>query len=171
MFLGLFDNLTQLREHLLTSFTGCADLRAGATHLVFGEGAVGAPLLVIGEAPGADEDRMGRPFVGRSGKLLRRLLTEAGFGEQELYITNTVFWRPPNNRPPTPAEVLDCAPFLREHIQLVAPRALLLVGATAARAILQRDGSMAALRDCWHAVDMNGEKRPARVVFHPAYLL
>lgn len=162
--------LADLRRRV-ESFDGCAELRAQASRVVFGDGVVEARLMVIGEAPGADEDRVGLPFVGRSGKLLRKLLGEAGFVPAEIYITNTVFWRPPNNRPPTGQELAECLPFLREHVEIVGPQVLLLAGATAARAVLGVEGAMGALRNVWHGVRIGERVVPARVVFHPAYLL
>ena len=113
----------------LEAFEGCA-LRYTATNLVFGDGQAGAPLMFIGEAPGADEDREGVPFVGAAGQLLNKMLGAAGLDRSGVYITNILPWRPPGNRTPTPNEVTVCLPFLRRHIELVNPRILVLVGGT-----------------------------------------
>lgn len=156
----------------LAAFEGCA-LKQTATQLVFAAGVPGAPVCVIGEAPGAEEDKLGQPFVGRSGKLLDRLLGEVGLSrETNVYITNAVNWRPPNNRPPTPAEIAACRPFLRRHLALVRPAALLLVGRTAAKAVLADESPMATMRQRWLQYQREGGQTiPTLVTFHPAYLL
>ena len=107
-------------------------LKWTATNLVFGDGAEAAPVMFIGEAPGADEDRQGRPFVGVSGRLLDRMMASIGLDRRRAYITNILPWRPPGNRKPTPAETTMCLPFIHRHIDLVAPRVLVLLGGTAA---------------------------------------
>ena len=128
--------------------------------------------MVIGEAPGADEDMQGAPFVGRAGKLLDRMLAAAGL-EGRVFITNTVFWRPPGNRNPTPAEQLLCAPFLERAIALVQPRLLVLAGGAAAKALLQRPEGILALRGRWFDWTSSDETiaLPALPTLHPAFLL
>ena len=162
--------LATLRAEL-AAFEGCA-LKATATQMVFAGGVAGAPVCVIGEAPGAEEDKKGEPFVGRSGKVLDGLLAEIGLSRQSnVYITNAVNWRPPNNRRPTPAEIEACRPFLRRHLEIVQPAALLLVGLTAAKAVLQTKAPMADLRGRWLEYQGLSRTIPTLVTFHPAFLL
>lgn len=156
----------------IRSFEGCT-LKAGATNTVIGDGNPAAEIVLIGEAPGAEEDRLGKSFVGRSGKLLDQMLGAIGLDRRSVYITNTVFWRPPENRTPTPAEVASCRPFLDRHLSLLKPKLLLLVGGTAAKAVLQTDRGITSLRKRWHDVPNAylEEPIPALPTFHPAYLL
>jgi DNA polymerase len=139
---------------------------------VFARGNPQGPLMIVGEAPGADEDAQGQPFVGRAGKLLDRMLAAAGL-EDRAFITNTVYWRPPGNRTPAPAEQLACAPFLERAIALVKPKALLLVGGAAAKALLKRDEGILSLRGRW--LEWRSEdgslELPALPTLHPAFLL
>ncbi len=156
----------------IAAFDGCGLKREGARQAVFSRGAADAPEMLIGEAPGAEEDAQGAPFVGRAGKLLDRMLAAAGL-EGRVFITNTVFWRPPGNRNPTPQEQLVCAPFLERAIALVRPRLLLLAGGAAAKALLQRPEGIHALRGRWF--DRNSSDgalaHPALPTLHPAFLL
>lgn len=156
----------------LAAFDGCA-LKQTANNLVFGEGPLQAPICIVGEAPGAEEDKLGRPFMGRSGKLLEGVLQEVGLSRTtDVYITNAVNWRPPNNRPPTLQEINACRPFLHRHLELLKPAVLLLVGRTAAKAVLGNDAPMHDLRPQWlEFVTAGGQRIPARVTFHPAYIL
>lgn len=157
----------------IAGFEGCALRREGAaTQAVVRRGRADAPLMVIGEAPGADEDAQGQPFVGRAGKLLDKMLAAAGLSEQVL-ITNTVFWRPPGNRTPSAAEQAVCAPFLERIITLTRPHALLLVGGAAAKALLKEDQGILALRGRWFAWrGADGRlETPALPTLHPAFLL
>ncbi len=159
----------------LAGFTGCA-LRDTATQLVFADGAADARLVVVGEAPGAEEDRAGRPFVGPAGQLLDKMLGSIGLERAAVRIINTVPWRPPGDRPPTEAEVALCLPFLLRHIALVRPRALLLLGAVAARAVLpepERGLGIRRLRGAWRQVEIPGLAAPVACLpsYHPAYLL
>ena len=156
----------------IAAFDGCGLKFEGASQAVFSRGPGDAPLMIIGEGPGGDEDRQGQPFVGRAGKLLDRMLGAAGL-EGRVFITNTVFWRPPGNRTPTPSEQAVCAPFLHRAIQLVNPRMLLLVGAAAAKSVLKRDEGILAMRGRWF--DWKAEEGdlelPALPTLHPAFLL
>ncbi len=156
----------------IAAFDGCGLKREGARQAVFSRGAADAPVMLIGEAPGADEDMQGAPFVGRAGKLLDRMLAAAGL-EGRVFITNTVFWRPPGNRNPTPAEQLLCAPFLERAIALVQPRLLVLAGGAAAKALLQRPEGILALRGRWFDWTSSDETiaLPALPTLHPAFLL
>jgi DNA polymerase len=156
----------------ITAFDGCDLKTQGARQAVFGRGSADAAVMVIGEGPGADEDAQGAPFVGRAGRLLDKMLAAAGL-EGRVFITNTVFWRPPGNRTPTAEEQLACAPFLERAIDLVRPNILLLVGAAAAKALLDRSEGILALRGRWfewraNTIDL---EVPALPTLHPAFLL
>jgi uracil-DNA glycosylase family 4 len=155
----------------IAAFDGC-ELKAGARQSVFSRGPEEAPLMVIGEAPGADEDAQGAPFVGRAGQMLDRMLAAAGLAERT-FITNTVFWRPPGNRTPTSAEQAVCAPFLERAIALVKPRALLLVGGASAKAMLKKSEGILSLRGRWFewTSDDGFLEIPALPTLHPAFLL
>ncbi|MCP5405546.1 MAG: uracil-DNA glycosylase [Pseudomonadaceae bacterium] len=156
----------------IRAFQGCT-LKTGATRTVIGDGNPHAGIVLIGEAPGAEEDKQGIPFVGRSGKLLDQMLEAIGLSRQKVYITNTVFWRPPDNRTPTPAEVASCRPFLDKHLSLLAPKLVLLVGGTAAKTVLNTDVGIGKLRRQWHMLENPylNTPIPALPTFHPAYLL
>ena len=162
-------SLDALRQALET-FDGCA-LRHTATRLVFGDGNPEADIMVIGEAPGADEDRQGKPFVGVSGRLLDRMLSFIGLTRENFYITNTVYWRPPGNRKPNDGEFAVCRPFVEKHIELVAPKALLLVGDKAVRGLAGVTAGITRSRGKWYDVQIAGRAIPAMASFHPAYLL
>jgi uracil-DNA glycosylase family 4 len=159
----------------LGSFAGCA-LRETATQLVFADGAEQTDLMLIGEAPGAEEDRIGRPFVGPAGQLLDKMLASIGLDRSVLRIVNVVPWRPPGNRAPTESEIAVCLPFLHRQIALIKPACLLLLGATAAKAMLpapERNTGIRRLRGGWRALEIPGleTKIPALPTYHPAYLL
>jgi DNA polymerase len=155
----------------IAAFDGCP-LKPGARQAVFSRGRTDAPLMIIGEAPGADEDLQGAPFVGRAGQLLDRMLAAAGLADR-VFITNTLFWRPPGNRTPLPAEQAVCAPFLERAIALVRPKALLLAGGASAKAMLKQREGILSLRGRWFA--WRGEdpelEIPALPTLHPAFLL
>ncbi len=156
----------------IAAFDGCPLKFEGARQAVFARGNPDAPVLVIGEAPGAEEDQAGQPFVGRAGKLLDRMFAAAGLTDR-VYITNTVYWRPPGNRTPSPAEQLVCAPFVERAIALVRPRMLLLVGGAAAKAVLQRPEGILSLHGRWFDWRSSDEAQtvPALPTLHPAFLL
>jgi uracil-DNA glycosylase len=160
-------------EAALRGFTGCA-LKRTATNTVFADGVAGAPLMVIGEAPGADEDRLGRPFVGRSGQLLDRMLATIGYDRQKnAYISNVLFWRPPGNRKPTNEETAACLPFVWRAIALARPKAVMLAGGTAAGALLRRADGIMRLRGRWFDLEAEGLPAPvpALATYHPSFLL
>lgn len=164
--------LDELRA-AVAAFDGCS-LRRTATHTVFADGNPAAPLMLIGEAPGADEDRVGRPFVGRSGQLLDRMLAGIGVSRAEsAYITNILFWRPPGNRKPTPEETAICLPFVWRHIALMRPKIVVLCGGTAAAALLNRSDGITRLRGRWFDLPVPGigEAIPALATYHPSFLL
>jgi DNA polymerase len=159
----------------LQNFSGCG-LRDTATQLVFADGADDTNLILIGEAPGAEEDRAGRPFVGPAGQLLDRMLASIGLDRTKCRIVNTVPWRPPGNRAPSESELAVCLPFLRRHIALIRPAGLLLLGAVAAKAMLPaqtENTGIRRLRGRWHSLDIPGLDAPiaALPTYHPAYLL
>ena len=168
---GAARNLAEL-EAAIAAFDGCGLKFEGAKRAVFSRGAPDAPVLIIGEGPGAEEDIQGTPFVGRAGKLLDKMLAAAGLNGR-VFITNTVFWRPPGNRTPTPAEQMACAPFLERAIALVQPRFLLLSGGAAAKSVLRREEGILSLRGRWFDwASQDGALRlPALPTLHPAFLL
>jgi uracil-DNA glycosylase len=169
---GAAQSLEELRAALV-SLEGFP-LKVTATNLVFGEGVETPDVMFIGEAPGADEDRQGRPFVGASGRLLDRMMASIGLDRAEnAYITNILPWRPPGNREPTAAEIAICLPFIRRHIALVRPRIVVPVGGTAAKALLdQRQGIMRLRGRRFEFSDPGLEQPlPAVPLFHPAFLL
>lgn len=160
-------------EEALRAFDGCA-LKRTATNTVFADGVPGAPLMVVGEAPGAEEDRIGKPFVGRSGQLLDRMLAAIGFSRRtNAYITNMLFWRPPGNRKPTGEEIAACLPFVWRHIALARPRIVLLSGGTATAAMLDRTEGITRLRGRWVDLAVPGLDRPVPTMatYHPSFLL
>lgn len=165
------DSLEELRA-ALESFEGCA-LRRTATNLVFARGNPQAAVMFVGEAPGAEEDRAGLPFVGPSGRLLDRMLSFIGLDEQSVYITNILFWRPPGNRNPTDAEIAACLPFVRRHIALVRPRILVTLGRPAMNTVLGINERITRARGRWfdYVDESVGASIPAMPTFHPAYLL
>ena len=159
-------------EAAIAAFEGCDLKRQGARQAVFSRGAPDAPVMVIGEGPGADEDAQGAPFVGRAGKLLDKMLAAAGLTDR-VFITNTVFWRPPGNRTPTSSEQAACAPFLERAIALVRPRLLMLAGGASAKHMLQTTDGVLSLRGRWfewRSADGSLEL-PALPTLHPAFLL
>ncbi len=157
----------------IAAFDGCPLKFAGAaSQAVFYRGDPNAPVVVVGEGPGAEEDRQGKPFVGRAGQLLDRMLGAAGLSERVL-ITNSVFWRPPGNRDPTPAEQDVCRPFLERAIALIRPKMLLLVGAPSSKSMLKTEQGILSLRGRWHewrSTD-GALELPALPTLHPAFLL
>jgi len=138
---------------------------------VFGTGAREAQWMVIGEAPGANEDRQGEPFVGRAGRLLNAMLHAVGLSREEVFITNTVKCRPPDNRDPEPSETGRCGPFLDRQIELLAPRVILAAGRIAAQTILESDAPLGRLRGREHSAMRGGRRVPVVATYHPAYLL
>jgi uracil-DNA glycosylase family 4 len=159
-------------EAAVRAFEGCA-LKRTAKNTVFADGVVGSPVMIVGEAPGADEDRLGKPFVGVSGQLMDRMFDAIGMSrERDLYITNILFWRPPGNRTPTLAEQAICLAFTRRHIELARPKLLVLAGGTAVKAVLDTTEGITRLRGKWTTLSLDdGTEVPTLPTFHPAYLL
>ncbi len=155
------------------AFDGCA-LKRTATNTVFSDGSSNAEIMLMGEAPGANEDAQGIPFCGDSGKLLDVMLSHIGLSrEKNLYISNCLFWRPPGNRPPTPEELAICLPFVERHIALIRPKLLILAGATAAVDMLQTKEAVTKLRSRMHEYSNRYLESPipVAILFHPSYLL
>ncbi len=165
------DTLEALRA-AMAGFDGCP-LAATATKLVFADGNPASRLMLIGEAPGAEEDRTGLPFVGPAGQLLDRMLASIGLDRTQYYITNILPWRPPGNRNPTDAEILTCLPFLHRHIALVRPRQLLLLGKIATTALTGTSTGILKMRGKTTLVSLPGDTVPipALPTLHPSYLL
>jgi DNA polymerase len=161
--------LDELRA-LLESFEGCA-LRATATQLVFADGTPGSRVMFVGEAPGYDEDISGRPFVGRSGKLLDLMMTAIGLDRSSAYIANVVPWRPPGNRTPTPQETAICLPFIRRQIELANPDFLVCLGGPAMQTLLAIKEGITRARGRWYPFDSGAREIRALPTFHPAFLL
>lgn len=159
-----------LRAALL-AFDGCG-LASTATNLVFEDGNADSGLMLVGEGPGAEEDRAGRPFVGPTGLLLDRMMASIGLDRSHFLVTNVIPWRPPGNRNPTEAEIQVCLPFLLRHIALVKPRRLVLLGALATHALLGTKGGMSRLRGRWTKTTVPGLEMPIPTLpmMHPAYL-
>ncbi len=153
-------------EELAQSCRNCA-LRSGCSRVVFGEGDPAAAVMFIGEGPGETEDQLGRPFVGRAGQLLDKILVASGFRRDEVYISNVVKCRPPGNRQPAADEATACLPWLEAQIKLIAPRFLVALGASAAQTLLDPKLRITAARGKWH--DRNGIR--CLPTFHPAALL
>ncbi|MFQ5534621.1 MAG: uracil-DNA glycosylase family protein [Sphingomonadales bacterium] len=162
-------SLQELRS-ALEGFEACA-LKKTAMNLVFSDGNPDADLMLIGEAPGADEDRLGLPFVGQSGKLLDKMLAAIGLDRSNVYISNILPWRPPGNRKPTTLETELCLPFIKRHIELAGPKVLVLLGGTAAPTLLETTEGITRIRGKWRTYKMGEREAPALPTFHPAYLL
>ncbi len=164
--------LAPLRERVAVCIR-CPHLAAARTQTVFGTGNLDADIMFIGEAPGADEDRFGEPFVGRAGQLLTKIIGAMGFTREEVYIANVLKCRPDTpgrsagNRPPTPEEMATCLPYLVEQIAIIEPRVLVALGATAVAGLLEFREPMNQLRGRWHSY----QDTPLMVTYHPSYLL
>ena len=157
-------------EANLRGFEGCG-LKASAKSTCFYRGSPTARLLIIGEAPGRDEDLEGKPFVGKAGQMLDLMLKAIGLTDADVHITNVVYWRPPGNRTPTPQEVLACRPFLDRQIELVAPEFVLLAGGAAAKAVLGIEDGIMKIRGRWRDMAIGRRRVKAMATLHPAYLL
>ena len=162
--------LNELKEEIVNS-SGCS-LQKTATNLVFSDGNSNSKVMVIGEAPGEEEDKTGKPFKGKAGILLDKMLNAIGQNRNNTYITNIIFWRPPGNRNPTEEEINICLPFVLKHIELINPKVLILAGAIAAKTVLRENKGIIQLRGKWHNLfiskSINIKTMP---IFHPAFLL
>ena len=162
-------SLEELRG-ILEQFDGCG-LKATATRLVFADGNPQARLMFVGEAPGADEDRLGLPFVGRSGQLLDRMLAAIGLDRTQVYIANIVPWRPPGNRDPSPHETAICLPFIKRQIELCDPDILVCLGKPSMQTLLAITEPISKARGRWFSFDTGKRDIRAMPTFHPAFLL
>lgn len=164
-------NTLEELKSLVEAFDGCS-LKLTASNTVFGSGNHKAKIMLIGEAPGADEDRVGKPFVGRSGQLLDKMLKAIELDREECFITNVLPWRPPGNRTPTDSEIAICLPFLKRQIDLVSPEYIFILGGSAANALLGNAEPISKLRGHWLEYKKE-DKKVVKVLasFHPAYLL
>ena len=162
-------SLDELRQ-TISEFQGC-NLKFTARSTVFSDGTPGAALMLVGEAPGREEDEQGLPFVGRSGRLLDRMLAAIGLDRTNVYISNILPWRPPGNRTPSPAENAICRPFIERHIELAQPQLLMLVGGSAAKTLLNTKSGIMSLRGKWKPVIIGDMNISAMPCLHPAYLL
>jgi uracil-DNA glycosylase len=164
------ESLDELRQ-ILEGFEGC-NLRFTAKQLVFADGNPQADIMLVGEAPGRDEDLEGRPFVGRSGRLLDRMLAAIGLDRQQVYIANVIPWRPPGNRTPTPLETEICRPFIERQVELVAPKLLVTLGAPSSKVLIGGNDGILKSRGKWQVHrTQGGMEVPAMPTLHPAYLL
>ncbi|MCX7303288.1 MAG: uracil-DNA glycosylase [Hyphomicrobiales bacterium] len=155
----------------MAAFEGC-NLKFTAKNLVFADGNPAADVMIVGEAPGRDEDLEGLPFVGRSGQLLDRMLAAIGLDRESVYIANVIPWRPPGNRTPTPQETEICRPFIERQVELVGPKILVTLGGPSAKTLLNATEGVLRLRGSWKAhVTASGVTIPAMPTLHPAYLL
>jgi DNA polymerase len=154
----------------MDAYDGCA-LKHRATRLVFADGNPAARIMLVGEGPGADEDRLGKPFVGRAGQLLDRMLAAIGLDRTGVYIANMVPWRPPGNRNPTPDELALCAPFLHRQVELVNPALLVTLGNVPTQALFATSQGITRMRGTWKTLAIGAWSGPALPTLHPAFLL
>ena len=161
--------LDELRA-VMDAYDGCL-LKKRATQLVFADGNPAAQIMMVGEGPGTDEDRDGKPFVGRAGQLLDLMLASIGLDRTKVYIANMVPWRPPGNRDPSPEELALCTPFLLRQIELVAPKILVTLGNVPTQSLFQTKIGITRMRGQWRELTINGHTLRAVPTWHPAYLL
>jgi DNA polymerase len=152
------------------AFDGCP-LKDTASRTVFADGRPGSALLIMGEAPGREEDRLGLPFVGESGKLLDRMLAAIGLDRRNVFISNVIYWRPPGNRTPSQEEIMACLPFARRLIELSRPKVVLALGNAAVQTLLRRPEGITRLRGRWVDYPLDDGTVPLMPSFHPAFLL
>ena len=162
-------SLEQLKSYM-SDFKGC-ELYKSSTNMVFSDGNPKSKIMLIGEAPGHDEDIQGKPFVGRSGKLLDKMLEAIELNREKVYIANIIPWRPPSNRRPTDEEIEICLPFIKKHIELIKPKVLMLLGSTATFALLKNTEGITKIRGKWVDLNLNNISVPTLPTFHPAFLL
>jgi uracil-DNA glycosylase len=156
---------------MIEAYDGCG-LKKTATQVVFADGVPGSRVMLVGEAPGRDEDIQGKPFVGKSGQLLDLMLKAIGLDRSSVYIANTIYWRPPGNRPPTAEESAQCLPFIRRQIELAKPEIIVFVGGVSAKTMLATNAGIMQLRGNWTEFDLPELGTvPALPTLHPAYLL
>jgi DNA polymerase len=161
--------LEQLRA-AMDAYDGCV-LKHRATQLVFADGNPEARIMLVGEGPGEQEDKQGKPFVGRAGQLLDRMLGAIGLDRTKVYIANMVPWRPPGNRNPTPDELAQCAPFLHRQVELVNPKLLVTLGNVPTQALFSTSQGITRMRGQWKTLEINAWQGAALPTLHPAFLL
>lgn len=155
---------------IMAAYDGCA-LKARATQLCFADGNPEAEIMLVGEAPGSEEDLQGKPFVGRAGQLLDRMLKAIGLDRTKVFIVNTVPWRPPGNREPSPEEMALCQPFLHRQIELVAPKLMVTLGNVPTKALFETTTGILRMRGQWKELTIGSHRVPTLAMLHPAYLL
>ena len=164
--------LNGLRKEL-ELFDGCS-LKRTAMNLVFADGNANAKVMLLGEAPGEEEDKLGKPFIGTAGKLLDKMLAAINLDRTNIYLSNIVFWRPPGNRNPTEEEIKSCLPFVIRHIEIIKPKILILAGAISAKTILNNNSDgITKLRGNWYHKNLGASNHKVKImpIFHPAFLL
>jgi len=166
---NIVSKLNKLKEKI-KNINNC-DLKDSAKQIVFSDGDFKSPLMVVGEGPGQKEDEIGKPFVGDAGQLLNKMLNAIKIKRENVYITNVVNFRPPNNRKPEPAEINRYSEFLREHISIIDPKILILMGSTAMEALFGSKIKITKERGVWKEVIINNKTYIVMITFHPAYLL
>ena len=170
MHLDKVSSTDQLRQAII-NFCDCA-LKKTAKNIVFSDGNPKAKLMLIGEAPGEEEDKLGKPFIGQAGQLLDKMLNSIGLDRSTVYLSNIIFWRPPGNRKPTKEEILSCLPFVKKHIELINPELLILAGATAAKSIYNQEEGITQIRGKWKTIEIGNLKELKSIaIFHPSFLL
>tara|TARA_B100001029_G_scaffold119613_1_gene99292 strand:- start:725 stop:1477 length:753 start_codon:yes stop_codon:yes gene_type:complete len=162
-------SIVELKSYM-ANFKGC-ELYKSSTNMVFSDGNPKSNIMLIGEAPGHDEDIQGKPFVGRSGKLLDKMLEAIELNREKVYIANIIPWRPPNNRRPTEEEIEICLPFIKKHIKLINPKVIMLLGSTATSALLKNAEGITKIRGKWVELNLDSVSIPTLPTFHPAFLL
>ena len=164
-------DLNQLLNFINNS--NACDLKETASKTVFSDGNPNSKIMLIGEAPGKDEDKLGKPFIGAAGQLLDKMLHSINLNRDKVYITNIIPWRPPENRTPNSEEILQCLPFIQKHIEIIKPKIILLLGGTASKAILTSEIGIMKLRGKWYEYKSLNLEKPISVLatFHPAFLL
>ena len=163
-------SLNQLKD-LIISNCNCS-LKKTAKNIVFSDGNPQSNIMLIGEAPGEDEDKSGKPFKGEPGDLLDKMLNSINLNRENTYLTNIIFWRPPGNRKATEEEINTCLPFVKKHIELVNPKIIILVGATAAKSIYKIQSGITQIRGQWKNIEINKLKNLRSIaIFHPAFLI
>ena len=163
-------SLDELKD-LIISNCDCS-LKKTAKNIVFSEGNPKSKIMLIGEAPGEDEDKTGKPFRGEAGQLLDKMLNAIGLKRNNTYLTNIIFWRPPGNRKPTEIEINSCLPYVKKHIELINPNILVLVGAAAAKTIFKIQSGITQIRGKWKNIEINKlESLRSIAIFHPAFLI
>ncbi len=157
-------------KNIISEVSNC-DLKKNASKIVFSDGDPQSPIMIVGEGPGQKEDELGKPFVGDAGQLLNKMLAAINLKRENVYITNVVNYRPPNNRKPEPAEIIRYSEFLREHISIIEPKILILMGSTAMEALFGSKIKISKERGAWKEIIINNKTYLTIITFHPAYLL